>query len=105
MIQYNPNILANECRDMNDIRAEIDNIDHLVIQLLATRFDYVKAASQFKNNAIDVQAKERFNSMLEQRKLWADELGLNGDVIKELYANLVRYFIDEELKHLQHKEK
>ena len=43
--------------------------------------------------------------MLEQRKLWADELGLDGDIIKELYANLVKYFIDEELKHLQHKEK
>ncbi|OTQ49923.1 chorismate mutase [Gilliamella apis] len=105
MIQYNPNILANECHDMNDIRAEIDNIDHLVIQLLATRFDYVKTASQFKKNATDVQAKERFNSMLEQRKLWADELGLNGDVIKELYANLVRYFIDEELKYFQNREK
>ena len=105
MIQYNPKILANECRDMNDIRAEIDNIDHLVIQLLATRFDYVKAASQFKKNATDVQAKERFNSMLEQRKLWADELGLNGDVIKELYANLVRYFIDEELKHFNNNGK
>lgn len=105
MIQYNPKILANECRDMNDIRAEIDNIDHLVIQLLATRFDYVKAASQFKKNTTDVQAKERFNSMLEQRKLWADELGLNGDVIKELYANLVRYFIDEELKHFNNNGK
>ena len=105
MIQYNPNILANECRDMNDIRAEIDNIDHLVIQLLATRFDYVKAASQFKKNTTDVQAKERFNSMLEQRKLWADELGLNGDVIKELYANLVRYFIDEELKYFNNTAK
>ena len=105
MIQYNPKILANECRDMNDIRAEIDNIDHLVIQLLATRFDYVKAASQFKKNTTDVQAKERFNSMLEQRKLWADELGLNGDVIKELYANLVRYFIDEELKYFNNNGK
>ena len=105
MIQYNPKILANECRDMNDIRAEIDNIDHLVIQLLATRFDYVKIASQFKKNATDVQAKERFNSMLEQRKLWADELGLNGDVIKELYANLVRYFIDEELKYFNNNGK
>ena len=105
MFQYHPNALANECRDMNDIRAEIDNIDHLVIQLLAIRFDYVKAASQFKKNTIDFQAKERFDSMLEQRKLWANELGLDGNVIKELYANLVRYFIDQELKHFQNREK
>ncbi|MGL4386025.1 MAG: hypothetical protein ACRCR8_00645 [Snodgrassella alvi] len=43
--------------------------------------------------------------MLEQRKLWANELGLNGDIIKELYANLVRYFIDEELKQFKNKAK
>ncbi|WP_442903463.1 chorismate mutase [Gilliamella sp. wkB112] len=33
---------------MTEIRTEIDNIDHSVIQLLATRFTYVKAASKFK---------------------------------------------------------
>lgn len=99
MIQYHSKILANECRDMNDIRAEIDKIDHLVIQLLATRFEYVKVASQFKKNATDVQSEARFNSMLEQRMVWANELGLDGEVIKKLYANLVKYFINEEMKH------
>ncbi|WP_255306341.1 hypothetical protein [Gilliamella sp. wkB112] len=43
--------------------------------------------------------------MLEQRKQWAIELGLNGDIIKDLYADLVRYFINEELKHFNNKEK
>lgn len=99
MIQYHSKILANECRDMNDIRAEIDKIDHLVIQLLATRFEYVKVASQFKKNATDVQSEALFNSMLEQRMVWANELGLDGEVIKKLYANLVKYFINEEMKH------
>ena len=93
-----------QCLDMTEIRTEIDNIDHSVIQLLATRFTYVKAASKFKKNTTEVQAKERFNSMLEQRKQWAIELGLNGDIIKDLYADLVRYFIDEELKYFNDKE-
>ncbi|WP_255306966.1 hypothetical protein [Gilliamella sp. Gris1-4] len=43
--------------------------------------------------------------MLEQRKQWSNELGLNGEVIKDLYANLVRYFIDEELKYFKNKNK
>ncbi|OCG20170.1 isochorismate-pyruvate lyase [Gilliamella sp. wkB108] len=93
-----------QCLDMKDIRSEIDRIDHNVITLLANRFAYVKAASKFKHNATEVQAKERFNSMLEQRKQWASELGLNGDIIKNLYSDLVRYFIDEELKHFNKKE-
>ena len=54
-------------------------------------------------NAKDVQANERFNSMLEKRKQWADKQGLNGDVIKSLFCELVKYFIAEELKEFEQK--
>lgn len=102
-MKFTPAKSATECLDMNDIRAEIDNIDHLVIKLLATRFEYVKEASKFKKNTADVQAKERFNTMLEQRKQWANELDLDGEVIKNLYSDLVKYFIAEELKHFNNQ--
>ncbi|PIT58880.1 chorismate mutase [Snodgrassella alvi] len=102
-MQYHPVLLPAECHDMSDIRREIDHIDYTVIQLLSARFNYVKTASKFKKNATDVQATERFNSMLEKRKQWADEMGLNGEVIKALYADLVNYFIAEELKEFESK--
>ncbi|WP_287951944.1 hypothetical protein [Snodgrassella sp.] len=41
--------------------------------------------------------------MLEKRQQWADELGLNGEVIRTLYADLVKYFIAEELKEFERK--
>jgi isochorismate pyruvate lyase len=41
--------------------------------------------------------------MLEKRKQWADELGLNGDVMKRLYTDWVKYFIAEELKEFERK--
>lgn len=97
--------LPLDCHNIEEIRAEIDHIDHLVINLLAKRFEYVKAASQFKKTTSEVQAKARLNSMLEQRKQWANDLGLNGDVIKDLYANLVSYFIKEEMKFFKRKMK
>ena len=93
----------SECNNINDIRTEIDRIDYAVIQLISQRFEYVKAASKFKTNATDVQANERFNSMLEKRKQWANEQGLNGDVIKSLFCELVNYFIAEELKEFERK--
>lgn len=43
--------------------------------------------------------------MLDQRMLWATELGLDGEVIKELFANLVKYFINEEMKHFNNGQK
>jgi isochorismate pyruvate lyase len=72
----------DECENMVDIRAEIDRLDRQVIALLSGRFAYVKAASKFKRSETTVKAPERFNAMLGQRRVWAEEDGLNADVIE-----------------------
>jgi isochorismate pyruvate lyase len=89
---------------MLDIRAEIDRLDHQIIVLLGQRFAYVKAASKFKISQTSVKAPERFEAMLKQRRVWADEEGLNADVIEKMYRDLVNHFIDEEMKHWQKSE-
>jgi isochorismate pyruvate lyase len=87
-----------ECQNMTEIRSEIDNLDRQVIQLLGQRFAYVKAAAQFKTDATSVKAPERFQSMLQQRRIWAEVEGLNPDAIEKLYRDLVNHFIQEELQ-------
>lgn len=90
---------AQDCRDMTDIRAAIDHLDAQVIELLGQRFEYVKAAAKFKTDAHSVQAPERLKQMLAQRRQWAENAGLEPDVIEQLYRHLVQYFIDAELEH------
>ena len=90
--------LPHECTDMQDIRAAIDALDHQIIALLGQWYGYVKAAAQFKTSEEGVRAPERFRAMLEQRRAWAAEQGLSADVIEKLYAELVQYFIDEEMQ-------
>ncbi len=89
----------DHCENMADIRAEIDRLDRQVIALLGQRFIYVKAASKFKSSAASVKAPERFQAMLEQRRVWVEEEGLNADAIEKMYRDLVNHFIDEEMKH------
>jgi isochorismate pyruvate lyase len=89
----------NQCKNMADIRAEIDRLDRQVVALLGQRFAYVKSASKFKTSEITVKAPERFNAMLGQRRVWAEEEGLNADAIEKMYRDLVNHFIDEEMKH------
>lgn len=93
----------DKCSNMQDIRAEIDRIDRQVIATIDQRAKYVKAASKFKTSETSVKAPERLKSMLRERRIWAEEEGLNPDVIEKLYQNLVDYFIVEELKHWQSK--
>lgn len=69
----------DECENIIDIRAEIDRLDRQVITLLGQRFAYVKAASKFKTSEASVRASERFQAMLQQRRVWAEAEGLNPD--------------------------
>ena len=89
----------DECSNMEDIRSEIDRIDRQIIAAFGTRFGYVKAASKFKTSETSVKAPQRFEAMLQQRRIWAEDEGLNPDVVEKLYRDLVSYFIEEELKH------
>ncbi|MBD2000348.1 isochorismate lyase [Oculatella sp. FACHB-28] len=88
-----------ECKNMADIRAEIDRLDRQVVGLLGQRFAYVKAASRFKASETAVRAPKRLQAMLQQRRVWAEEEGLNADAIEKMYQDLVNHFIDEEMKH------
>ncbi len=88
-----------DCQNISEIRQAIDEIDKAVIDALGNRFDYVKAASKFKTNVDSVKAADRFATMLNQRRNWAEAAGLNPDVIETMYRDLVNYFIREELQH------
>ena len=94
----------DQCESMVDIRAEIDRLDRQVVALLGQRFAYVKAASKFKTSETTVRAPERLQAMLQQRRVWAEEEGLDADVIEKMYQDLVNHFINEEMKHWKQSE-
>ncbi len=87
-----------ECSNMSHIRHEIDILDQKIIKILGERFQYVKAATKFKTSQTGVKAPERFQSMLKQRRVWAQSENLNPDIVEKIYRDLVNYFINEELK-------
>jgi isochorismate pyruvate lyase len=91
--------LPAESTGLQDIRAEIDRIDRQIIILIGERAWYVQAAAKFKTSTADVKATERFEALLRQRRAWAKEEGLEPDMIKKLYRDLVNRFIKREMAH------
>jgi len=89
----------DECANIQEVREEIDIIDREVIEALSKRFQYVIAAARFKTSEASVRSLDRFQAMLQQRREWAQESGLNPDVVENIYRDLVSYYIEEELKH------
>jgi len=87
-----------DCTNIEEIRRAIDALDREVISQIGRRARYVEAAARFKNSEQGVRAPERQREMLAQRRRWAEEAGLDPDVIEGIYRTLVSYFVDREMK-------
>lgn len=87
---------ADACTTLDDVRTAIDALDREILALLGRRAAYVHAAARFKTDAASVRAPDRVQAMLEQRRAWAAEEGLDPDVVAELFTLLVAYFIRRE---------
>lgn len=85
-----------ECASLPEVRAAIDVLDRELLSLLGRRAAYVHAAARFKSDAASVRAPDRLRSMLEQRRAWAAEEGLDPEVAAQLFTLLVEYFTRRE---------
>ncbi|RPH69029.1 hypothetical protein EHM76_07375, partial [bacterium] len=83
-----------DCSTIEEIRNEIDQIDQQIINSLGKRLQFVKSIVRFKKDEEDILARKRYEQVLEERRTWAIEKGLDPDVIEELYKSMVRYFIE-----------
>lgn len=88
-----------ECTNISEVRNEIDNIDKEIIRLLSTRFEYVKEVVKYKDGtAKGIEAADRKAAVFRSRREWAEQCGLNPDIIEDIYTRLIQYFIEEEKK-------
>ncbi len=96
---YVPKNSPQECKNITDVRNEIDSIDEHILKLMGERYKYVQAVVNFKEKTKDsIIAHERREAVIAQRREWAVQNGLSPDAIEEMYRNLINHFISEEMK-------
>jgi isochorismate pyruvate lyase len=95
--------LPHECQNIEEIRREIDDLDHQIIRLIGKRISYIKAIIRYKNNADDVKVKERYAAVLTERRSFAENLELDPDVIENIYQVMMDYSIKIQLALLKNK--
>lgn len=88
-----------QCTDLGEIREQMDAIDREMVTMLAQRVGYVRAAAKFKTSANAVAAPDRVQAVLNTRREWAEQAGLDGAKIEAIYRDIVAYCISEEKKH------
>lgn len=86
-----------DCESLDELRSQIDRLDRSLITAIARRQEYVHAAARFKRSEEQVHAHERQRSMLAARRLWAQNEGVDPDLIEALFRTIVDHFIKAEM--------
>jgi isochorismate pyruvate lyase len=96
--------VPHECKNIEEVRREIDSIDAEIIDLIGKRRDYIQAIVKYKNNPDEVYAKDRHNAVIDERRKMAILHRLDPDVIEKIYRLLMNYFIEEQFDLIRNKK-
>ncbi|MEB3366349.1 chorismate mutase [Saccharopolyspora mangrovi] len=83
---------------LEQVRADIDEVDRKLVDLLAARGRCVQRAATFKRNEAEVRGPQpRIDHIITRARAAAVETGANPDVVEATFRAMIKAFIDAEL--------
>ena len=86
------------CKNIEEVRANIDLIDREIVKLLSERSKYVRQAAKFKKTTQDVKAPDRMEEVILKVRNMASEYGLDPEIVESVYRTMIACFIEHEMK-------
>lgn len=90
-----------ECRDLADVRENIDRIDRELVPLIARRTRFVEQAARFKADKAQVIDQPRIEEVIAKVRHLAVEEGMPPDMAERIW----RAIIDASILHEAEKWK
>lgn len=87
-----------KCKSLEEVRENIDRIDHEIIKLIAKRGTYVMQASAFKKNEDGVRDPRRVEAVIRKVRGKAEEYGADPDMVEALYREMISRFVQMEMQ-------
>jgi isochorismate pyruvate lyase len=91
---------AKDCRDMDEVRAEIDRIDRELVDLIGERFTYVDRAWQLKQSPAEARVPWRIQQVINRVRARAKEKGLPPELTEALWRQMIGWFVQYEEEKL-----
>jgi isochorismate pyruvate lyase len=86
------------CRDMGEVRVEIDALDREIVALLADRLHFIDEAARIKQDRATVRDEARIADVLMKVTAEAQRLGADPEVVAKAYRALVEASIVHEFE-------
>lgn len=82
---------------IENVRAEIDELDRQIVELVSRRQHWVQEAGKLKADRDDVRAPARVEEVVAKVRALAEASGAAPDVVERTYRAMIAAFIDLEL--------
>ena len=92
---------AQDCADMEQVRAEIDRIDAVLVDLIGERFTYVDRAWQLKQSPAEARVSWRIQQVIDKVRARAAKQGLPPELAEALWRQMIGWFIQYEEEKLR----
>ena len=92
-----------DCTSMEHVRAEIDQLDEQLIDLVAERFGYVDRAWQLKKNPEDATVPWRINEVIAKVRARAEDKAIPPQLAEALWRQMIGWFIEYEMENLENR--
>ena len=90
------------CKDMTDVRAEIDRVDKALVDLIGERIGYVERAWQIKLKLKqEANVPWRNQQVIDRVRAQAKERGVPPDLCEALWRQMIGWFIQYEEEKLR----
>lgn len=89
-----------DCKNMGEVRVEIDRIDKALVDLIAERFAYVDRAWQLKSRPEEATVPWRIQEVIDKVEKRAREKGLPPELAEALWRQMIGWFIQYEEQKL-----
>ena len=87
----------DDCKSMEELRHQIDKLDTKIVELLATRSQFIDRATDLKSiNGMPARILDRIESVVSNAREAAQELDLDSDLVEKIWRILIEWSIQRE---------
>lgn len=86
------------CKNLAEVRENIDRLDRQIVPLLAERAGYVEQAAGFKPTKAAVVDTDRIEQIILKVRHLAIEEGMAPDLVEHIYRSMIDAYIIHEAK-------
>ncbi|HIP19747.1 MAG TPA: chorismate mutase [Sulfurimonas sp.] len=93
-----------KCKTLEEVRTEIDTIDTKLVETISERSHLIRQAAGFKNSVEEVKAVDRIEFILQRARHKAIELGINPNMISELFTIMIDEMVEMEISEFRNSD-